>query len=141
MSQPTTTHQQAALLPDSQRLALEALLNGARQEEAARAGSVSVRTLKRWLNYPVFVSALHQARSAAWLEVTGRLHARGNHAVDTLQAVMDCDRPHARVMAARALLHLAAKSLELETLYQRALQVENDLEDYLASGGTGGRHR
>lgn len=130
-----STHQQAARLPDPQRLALEALLSGARQAAAAQAAGVCVRTLQRWLQDQVFVSALHQARSAAWLESSTRLQARACHAVDTLDEVMDCDRPHARVMAARTLLTLTARTFELETVYQRALQVERDLDDYLAGVG------
>lgn len=135
MDQPLTTHQQAALLPDNQRLALEALLAGGDQAEAAGAARVSVRTLQRWLQDRVFVNALHQARSALWLEASSRLQARANHAVDTLQEVMDCDRPHARVMAARAVLTLGNKAFELETLYQRALEVERQLDEYHAPGG------
>jgi hypothetical protein len=134
-----TTHQQAFNLPDPQRLAIEAFLTGARQAEAAQAARVCVRTLQRWLQQEVFINALHQARSATWIEASTRLQARANHAVDTLDAVMDCDRPHARVMAARAVLTLANKAFELETLFGRALEVERQLDEY--QGRTGGGHQ
>jgi hypothetical protein len=123
-----STAAQAVDLPDNQRLALEALVSGQSRVHASTAAGVSVRTLQRWFHDPIFQSALHQARCEAWSEVTGDLHSAGHEAVTTLREVLNCDQPRARVLAAKAILHLSARALELESLVTRMTQVEADLE-------------
>jgi hypothetical protein len=128
MQEPLTPAATALDLPDNQRLALEALVAGQKRTEAAEAAGVTRKTVHRWLLDPVFLTALHQARCEAWTEVTGELHAHGLHAVRTLAAVLDCDQPRARVLAARAVLELSGKAIELENLIGRCALVEAELE-------------
>jgi hypothetical protein len=128
MQEAITPAAKALDLPDNQRLALEALVAGKKRTEAAEAAGVTRQTVHRWLLDPVFLAALHQARCEAWTEVTGELHAHALHAVGALAAVLDCDQPRARILAARAILDLSARAIELENLNGRAALVEAELE-------------
>jgi len=120
-------------LSDPQLLALQALLEGATQAEAAAAAGAGERSLRRWLHDPVFRSALHQARCDAWNTVTGRLQRAALKAVETLEALLETDHPYTRALAARAILAYAHRALDVDDLTTRAVQLEADIEAHLAA--------
>jgi len=131
---PLSTAARAAELPDPQRLALQALLRGASQADAATEAGVGDRTLRRWLHDPDFLAALRQARCELWTETTSRLQRAAALAVDTLCEVMEsAEQPYARVQAARVVLEFTARALDLDALSGRAAQIERDLEARLQS--------
>jgi hypothetical protein len=109
-----------------QEKALLALLTESSIREAATASQVGERTLYAWLKEPVFAEAYRQARKEAVSRALGRLQQVAAAAVDTLHAVTtDTEAPApARVNAAKIILELAVKAVELEDLEQRLSAVE-----------------
>src|SRR5436305_1441339 len=111
--------------PTYQEQAILALLQGANHQEAAAAAGVTARTLRRWLQDPVFLGMLRRARAAQWTESTSLLQAATREAVETLQRVMRCrDHPSAQVAACRILLDRAIKAVELDDLAGRLAELE-----------------
>jgi hypothetical protein len=131
----STPAARALALPDNQRLAVEALVAGKNRTEAAEAAGVTRKTVHRWLHDPVFLAALHQAPSPAATVGTGERHARGLHALLSPAVLLHRDHPRARVLAARTVLELSARALELEDLCGRAALVEAELEARLNPPG------
>ncbi len=117
----------AGNLTGKQERALHALLTEPTIEEAARAAGIGERTLYRWLNDPPFVAAYREARRQAVQRATGRLQQAANDAVTTLQNVMmDAEAPApARVNAAKSVLDLAVKAVEIEDLTARIEALEH----------------
>jgi hypothetical protein len=105
-------------LSGKQEQALIALLTEATVEAAAAKAGMNARTLFRWLNDPPFVAAYRAARRQAVQRATGRLQQAASDAVTTLQDVMtDAAAPApARVSAAKSVLELAVKAVEIEDL-------------------------
>jgi len=124
-------------LTDSQLLALQALLAGATQAEAAAAARAGERSVRRWLHDPVFRSALHQARCDAWNTVTARLQRAAAKAVATLEALLEGDHQYARALAARAILEYAHRALDADDLVARAAQLEADFEAHFQAQAPG----
>jgi GH24 family phage-related lysozyme (muramidase) len=60
-------------LKPKQEEAILALLSNRTVEDAARAGTITPRTLYRWLNEPDFAAAYRQARWAAFEQCAARL--------------------------------------------------------------------
>lgn len=113
-------------LSGKQELALICLLTEPTIESAATKATVNPRTLFRWLNDPLFVAAYREARRQAVHRATGRLQQVASDAVTTLQTVMgDPDAPApARVSAAKTVLELAVKAIEIEDLTARLEALE-----------------
>jgi hypothetical protein len=113
-------------LSGKQEHALSALLTEATVEGAVVKAAMNVRTLFRWLNDPSFVAAYREARRQAVQRATGRLQQAASDAVTTLQDVMkDTAAPApARVTAAKSVLELAVKAIELEDLTARIEALE-----------------
>lgn len=117
-------------LTGKQQKAVLALLAEPTIGEAAQAATISERTLYRWLNEPSFCQAYREARRGAVKLVTGRLQQVAGRAVTTLDEVMrDPIAPApARVAAAKAVLELAIKAVEVEDLEARLQTLESVLE-------------
>jgi hypothetical protein len=129
---PNSTAARAQVeLTDTQLLALQALLLGASQAEAAAASGAGERSIRRWLHDPVFRSALHQARCDAWGTVTARLQQLAHKAVDALEGLLASDHLYARALAARSVLEYSLRALDADDLTARAAQIEADLEAHL----------
>jgi hypothetical protein len=94
--------------------------------EAARQSEISESTILRWLKEPEFASQYRQARRAQ-LELTFHAVARSaTTAIATLLQVMQSPDKFssARVSAARAVLDLALRLIEIDDFEQRLAAVE-----------------
>jgi DNA-binding XRE family transcriptional regulator len=95
--------------------AIDALMNGATQQEAATAAGVSRNTLQNWLKDDQFCTVLH-TQQREMLQVTVRkIATHSSDAADVLSKIMhDEGMPApARVAAARALLTSIRPMFEL----------------------------
>lgn len=101
--------------------AILALMQGATREKAAEAAGVDPATLYRWQKDPEFQKAQLEARREVFGQATGRLQQAANTAVDTLIGIMNDPEARGRVQAAKCVLELSRKSLELDDL---RIQVE-----------------
>lgn len=113
-----------------------ALLEHPSVVEAARHAEVSETTLYRWMTDAEFQAVYRAARREVVRQAVARLQRACSRAVDTLQAVMESgDSPaSARVTAARAVLEMAFKAVELEDIEERVTALEQASE--LERGGT-----
>jgi hypothetical protein len=97
---------------------------------AAKQVGVGERTLFRWLHSdPTFQAAYRDARRACVQQAIARIQQATSTAVTTLEAVMrDPDKPSSsRVSAAKAVLELALKAIEVEDLEVRVATLEQAL--------------
>jgi len=94
--------------------------------DAAKKAGISHATLHRWLQIKDFKDAYREAKREAVSAAISRLQRTATEAVDALRDVMnDAESPaNARVSAARAILELAIKAIELEDLEARVEQLE-----------------
>jgi hypothetical protein len=118
-------------LTRKQEVAIAALLTAPTIADAAHASSISEPTLWRWLQREDFQTAYRQARREVVSQAVAYLQQVAGEAVDTLRAVMqDAQKPaSARVSAARAVLDLAIRGVELEGLEARIQTREQWLAD------------
>ena len=110
--------------------AIAALLVQRSVEEAARTCGVGTRTLLRWLKTPEFDKAYRTARRAAFGQAVARLQQAGSAAATTLLKTMIDTTTSAsvRVRAAEAILHHAAKAIEIEDIDARVAELEQAAE-------------
>lgn len=108
-------------LTDRQRFALNALLAGATQRQAAQTAGVSDRTLRAWQRDPRFELALRRARGQLWAGIAAELIAGAREASAFLDTVLQDESAPAlaRVAAARVGLDRALGSAEAEDLAGR----------------------
>ena len=94
--------------------------------DAAKKAGISHATLHRWLQIKDFKDAYREAKREVVSAAIARLQRTATEAVDALRDVMnDAESPaNARVSAARAILELAIKAIELEDLEARVEQLE-----------------
>jgi AcrR family transcriptional regulator len=121
-------HSKGGLSANQQR-AISALLLESSVREAAKTAKLSEPTLYRWLKDEAFKKAYLEARRLATGQAIAQLQQSSAKAVKTLCDVMDGAtlQPGARVSAAKAVLELAMKSVELEDLAQRVAELEKHL--------------
>ena len=117
-------------LSGHQNRALAALLVCPTISEAAKACGLHERTIRRYIEDSRFRAAYLEARRAAVSQATARLQAAGAEAVEALRDVMgDKAAPaSARVSAARAVLELSYRGLEVEDLERRLAALEHSDE-------------
>ena len=113
-------------LTGKQAQAISALLSEPTLEKAATKAKVGDRTLRRWLREPFFAAAYRDARRNAVGQAIARLQQVSSDAVDALHSVMtDSAMPGpARVAAARTVLELSIKGVEIEDLQERIETLE-----------------
>ena len=111
--------------------AISALLGAPTVQEAAQVAQVGERTLWRWLQEPEFQRAYMQARRQVVSQAVARLQQATGEAVEGLQEVLKNDdaSSSAKVSAARTILELSFKALELEDLEARITELEEVLKD------------
>lgn len=114
-------------------LALAALLSCATIGEAAKKAGVSETTLWRWLQDEEFQAKYREAKKQAVGHAVTRLQQATSEAVNTLGAVMKDSEAtaSAKVAAAKTVLEMAFKAVELEDYAERLRR----LEDAVAAGG------
>jgi hypothetical protein len=113
-------------LTPKQERAIIALLLHPTISEAAQAVGVSEVMLWRWLQVPAFQAQYRHARRQMGNQAIAQVQHVAGKAVTTLEAVMDSKTasPASRVSAARAVLELALKAVELEELDERLSALE-----------------
>ena len=113
-------------LSRNQERAISALLVHPTMCEAAAAARVSQVSLWRWMQLPEFKEQYRLARREAVSQPVGQLQAACNVAVMALTDIsQDVNCPaSARVSAARTVLELALKGVELEDLSVRVEHLE-----------------
>lgn len=123
-----------AKLNHKQESAIAALLSAPTVAQAATVAGIGEGTLWRWLALPTFQTQYRAARREVVGHAVARLQAACRAAVDTLESVMANGEaaPASRVSAARAVLEMAFKAVELDDL---AVRVEA-LEEAASEGKT-----
>ncbi len=118
-------------LSQKQLRGLEVLLVGGSDQQAAEAAGVSRSTMHRWRHDdPGFALALAAARNELLGRTTARLHAATAVAVRALEEVAKDSRfPAARVAAARAIMELSLRAIEVEELTKRIEELERRFEE------------
>jgi uncharacterized protein YggE len=99
--------------------------------EAAKHVGVGERTLFRWLQQDTaFQAAYREARRQAVQQAIARIQQATNTAVTTLEGVMtNPESPSSsRVSAARVVLEMALKAIEIEDLEGRVAALETALQ-------------
>jgi len=110
----------------AQEKAIVALMAEPSIARAAQACGVHERTIHRWLETPVFMSAYRRARREAFSHAIALTQRYAPLAVQTLAKVMSDDSaPHsARVQAATSLLRFGRDGIELDDLQERIEALE-----------------
>lgn len=109
--------------------AISALLTCASVTEAAAQCGVDEKTLRRWLQDETFQADYKDARRVVFDHGMVQVQQYTGAAVATLREVMQDPEvsPSARVNAAKAILEMAFKVLELESLESRLTAIEDHL--------------
>jgi phage terminase small subunit len=115
-----------ATLTRRQEAFIAILLNSPTILQAARTAGIAEVTARRWLKEPSFQEAYRTARRHVVQHAVARVQQATCMAVETLEAIMqDSEAPaSARVSAAKAVLEMAIKAVELEDLEARITALE-----------------
>lgn len=110
--------------------ALVALISEPTLREAANKAGISEATLWRWLQDPEFQEKYRTARRQAVSQSITQLQKISSEAVETLREVMNSKEtpPASRVTAARAVLEMSIKAVEVEDLAVRIEALEKAAE-------------
>ena len=113
-------------LSRNQESAISALLVNPTMSEAASAAGIGEVTLWRWLRIPAFREQYRLPRREAVSQAVGQLQAACSVAVVALIDISrDVNSPaSSRVSAARTVLEMALKGVELEDLAVRVEELE-----------------
>ncbi len=107
-------------------LALSALLTESTLQNAAKIAGVSEVTLYRWLKDKDFSEAYRELRREAVEQAKTRLQQISCKAVETLKSIMEDNKTPAtvRVSAAKSILEMAFKAVELDDINRRIEELE-----------------
>lgn len=113
-------------LTRKQESAIAALISEPTVLQAAQKTGVGESTLWRWMKGSGFRSAYRQARRDVVDRAVGRVQDACTEAVETLRAIMqDSNAPtSSRVTAAKSVLEIALRSIELQDLEERIAELE-----------------
>ena len=109
-----------------QQLAIEVLLIGGTDQQAAEKAGVSRSTVTKWRNDPgsAFAEELERAREEMRKRQNARLQAAGSLAVRAVEEVVkDARNPSARISAARTIMDQGVKANESEELETSKLTI------------------
>jgi len=117
-------------LSRKQEDAIGALLTHSTISQAAKSCGVSDVQLARWMKEPAFDEAYRQARREAVNAAIGLLQKASGAATATLLSVMaNAETPASvRVSAAKTVLEMAFKAIELEDFEERLAVLEATLD-------------
>ena len=110
--------------------AITALLEQPTIQKAAEQAGCGVTTLHRWLNDKDFMAAFKAAKKEIVTQTISRIQGASGKAVDALVEILtdgDCP-PSTRVSAARTILEMTHKSIEIEDLQERLDAIEDILK-------------
>lgn len=111
-------------LSPRQHLAISALLTEPTIKAAAEQAGCGERTLRGWLDEPVFQAAYRAVLDQALDQARSRMLQLSGSAVATLERNMTCGRPAIEVSAANSILDKALKFKELGDLAARLEALE-----------------
>lgn len=123
-------------LSRKQELAIISLLMEPTITVAAEKTGVSEATLWRWLQQEQFQEAYREAKRQAVAQAIARLQQVSSEAVNTLREIMlDGEaKDTARVTAAKAVLEMAVKGIELDDLVARIETLEKAINNQKGVG-------
>ncbi|HBQ26326.1 MAG TPA: hypothetical protein DD791_08030 [Syntrophomonas sp.] len=107
-----------------------ALLTEPTVQEAAAKVKIGTTTAFRWLQEPDFQREYQEARKQAVSQAIAQLQQATTHAVATLVEIMSDQEatPASRVSAAKTVLEMSMKAIELDDLANRIERLEQALE-------------
>ena len=113
-------------LSRKEEAAISALLTQGTLAEAASLAGIGEATLRRWLQRDDFQAAYRRARRETVSQAVAHLQRVSGEAVETLRTIMNDDQKpsSARVTAARVILEMSIKAVELEDLEVRIAALE-----------------
>jgi hypothetical protein len=111
-------------LTPKQHKAIAALMSNTTIAAAAKAAGVSERVLYNWLDEPTFTTSYRVARREAVQIATARLQQISGAAVAVLGQLMVNGTPAIKLGAARTVLDLAIKAIELDDIQARLTALE-----------------
>jgi hypothetical protein len=104
---------------------IAALLTHSSVESAANAAGISRATGWRWLQRQDVLERLRQARQQAWSRAMAQLQEAGPEAVEALRKILREAKGEApRVSAARTILELGVRAVELVSIEERIGKLE-----------------
>ena len=109
---------------NADHLIVAALAAGTTNQEAATAAGVGERTVRRRLEDPSFRRQVSDARSALLEQAVSRMAGATTEAADTLRSLLKAESENVRHAAAKTLLDLTSKGIELLDLAERIAQLE-----------------
>lgn len=120
-------------LSRKQEQAIISLLSLPTIGEAAKNIGIGETTLWRWLQLPDFNERYRAARKQAVSQAVARLQQATTIAVDTLTNVMQDveSKDSARVAAAKTVLEMAFKAVEIEELQSKVEELEQLVSERL----------
>lgn len=107
-----------------QARAIAALLSERTHAAAADKAQVSERTLYLWLADEQFQRHYQTARREAVKQATAGLQHLTSKAVETLETLLTSSKPTVQLGAARLVLEMSIKAVELEDVLQRLDRLE-----------------
>jgi hypothetical protein len=113
-------------LSGAQNKAVLAMLSGSNFLEASQTAGVSQSTMWRWMREPDFKQALRDGRLELMEGAIGRIQQACSEAVEVLRSVMNNQESpcSSRVTAAKCVIEMALKAVELQDLEQRIIALE-----------------
>lgn len=103
---------------------LAALLQHATVAEAAKASSISERSIFRWLQRPDFMEQYRSAQREIVDKAIGELQGAAKEAVSTLRRNLSCGHAAVEVRAAQIILEQSFKAIEIQELQARLERLE-----------------
>src|SRR5215207_8858521 len=116
-----------AELTPRQHHAISALLTAPTVKEAADQAGCGERTLRGWLKEPTFAQAYREARREAVSQAVAQLQQYAGAAARELGQLVSGFggvKPEIRLSAARTILEMAIKAVELDDIQERLSRLE-----------------
>ncbi len=118
------------LLTRKQETGIAALISQPKMKDAATLAGVNEATLWRWLQLPEFERAYRRARRETVKHAIVKMQAASSQAVDVLIEIMtdETAAEFARLAAAKTVLDLSYKAMELEDHATRIAELEREVQ-------------
>ena len=108
--------------------AISCILENNSIEDAAKKAGVSRSTLYNWLNDSQFKTRLERERRAVFEEGLNALKTATSKAAKTLIELLNCRDRNTRRLAAKEIINLAIKAVEIRELEERISALEGLIE-------------
>lgn len=108
---------------------LKALLEAPSIEKACEMAGINKTTGYKYLKDEKFLTEYRKLRREAMQQVTARLQKASEEAVNVLREVMNDKNasPNSKVQAAKNVLEIAYRSIELDDIQERIAMIENKM--------------